>query len=343
MPITAMAGSGVRGVNGLMRVTGAWTGLLTDWLDREGLSAPRLRAQLARFAPDDVVPIAAWREALAQAAALRPNVPALGLQIGAGVQPRHLGVLGYLVAASDNLGEAMRVYLAYERLFYGANLAQLSWHGDEVEIAWPPAEQGPMFNEVSIGALVTFMSRQVDDPPRPLRISFVHEADPPTRACYEAFFACPVGFGDTHTRVRIPVAYMQIPMRHPEPGLRVLLDGQAEALLRALPDPGDFDQAVQRLLLRVLPEGGVSVHRLAKMMNQSARTLQRRLGDHGLTWQMLLDRTREQLARQYLRDPALSVCEVAMMLGYSDQSAFTKAFKRWTADTPQAWRSRGIR
>jgi AraC-like DNA-binding protein len=100
---------------------------------------------------------------------------------------------------------------------------------------------------------------------------------------------------------------------------------------------------VQRLLLRVLPEGGVSVHRLAKMMNQSARTLQRRLGDHGLTWQMLLDRTREQLARQYLRDPALSVCEVAMMLGYSDQSAFTKAFKRWTADTPQAWRSRGAR
>lgn len=109
-----MSGSGVRVVNGLMRVTGAWTGLLTDWLDREGLTAPRLRAQLARFAPDDVVPLPAWREALAQAAALRPGVPALGLQIGAGVQPRHLGVLGYLVAASDNLGEAMRVYLSYE-------------------------------------------------------------------------------------------------------------------------------------------------------------------------------------------------------------------------------------
>ena len=330
-------------MNGLMRVTGAWTGLLTDWLDRESLAAPRLRAQLARFALDDAVPLPVWRDALAQAAALRPGELALGLQIGAGVQPRHLGVLGYLVAASDNLGEAMRVYLAYERLFYGANLAQVSWQGDEVEIAWPPAEQGPMFNEVSIGALVTFMSRQVVDPPRPLQISFVHEAAPDLRQRYEAFFACPVAFGDSHTRVRIPVPYMQIPMRHPEPGLRVLLDGQAEALLRALPEPGDFDQAVQRLLLRVLPEGGVSVHRLAQMMNQSARTLQRRFGDHGLTWQMLLDRTREQLARQYLRDPALSVCEVAMMLGYSDQSAFTKAFKRWTADTPQAWRSRGIR
>ena len=83
-----MSGSGVRVVNGLMRVTGAWTGLLTDWLDREGLTAPRLRAQLARFAPDDVVPLPAWREALAQAAALRPGVPALGLQIGTS---RHQG------------------------------------------------------------------------------------------------------------------------------------------------------------------------------------------------------------------------------------------------------------
>ena len=89
-------------MNGLMRVTGAWTGLLTDWLDRESLAAPRLRAQLARFAPDDVVPLPVWREALSQAAALQPGVPALGLQIGAGVQPCHLGVLGYLVAASGS-------------------------------------------------------------------------------------------------------------------------------------------------------------------------------------------------------------------------------------------------
>ena len=59
----------------------------------------------------------AWREALAQAGGIAARVPALGLQIRAGVQPRHLGVLGYLVAASDNLGEAMRVYLSYERLF----------------------------------------------------------------------------------------------------------------------------------------------------------------------------------------------------------------------------------
>jgi uncharacterized SAM-binding protein YcdF (DUF218 family) len=100
-----------------MRVTGAWTGLLTDWLDRESLAAPRLRAQLARFALDDAVPLPGgvmpWlrRRHCGRA-------PALGLQIGAGVQPRHLGVLGYLVAASDNLGEAMRVYLAYERLFW---------------------------------------------------------------------------------------------------------------------------------------------------------------------------------------------------------------------------------
>ena len=100
-------------MNGLMRVTGAWTGLLTDWLDRESLAAPRLRAQLARFALDDAVPLPVWRDALAQAAALRPGELALGLQIGAGVQPRHLGVLGYLVAPQTTV-EAQSTALRHE-------------------------------------------------------------------------------------------------------------------------------------------------------------------------------------------------------------------------------------
>ena len=187
-----MSGSGVRVVNGLMRVTGAWTGLLTDWLDREGLTAPRLRAQLARFAPDDVVPLPAWREALAQAAALRPGCRHWACRSGprATASPGRVGLSG---GGIRQPGRGHARHLSYERLFYGANLAQVSWHGDEVDIAWPPAEQGPMFNEVSIGALVTFMSRQVDDPPRPLRISFVHEADSGTACALRGLLPVPCG------------------------------------------------------------------------------------------------------------------------------------------------------
>ena len=201
----------------LLRVTGAWTQLLSDWLDREALPAPAIRARLAAFAPDDVVTLKVWRDVLDQAAALRPGLLAPGLTIGAGVKPHHVGVLGYLVLASDNLGEAMAAYQRYDRLFYGVDLAEV----------------------------------------------------------------------------------------------------------------------------RMLPDGEVSVDKVATAMHQSTRTLQRRLAERNLTWQHMLDNTRMQLARQYLNDRALSVAEIAVLLGFSEQSAFTRAFKRWTGQTPLSFRQQG--
>ncbi len=323
----------------LMRVNGAWLRLLSDWLDRENLPAPALRARVLAHAPDDAVPLPTWNGLLADAAALRPSDVALGLAIGSGVQPRHVGVLGYLALASDNLGEALATYQRCERLFYGLDLAEVVVLGEEVEIRWPRGtDSAPLADEVAIAALVSFMRRQIDDPPPPSHIGFLHAEPAGGRAQHEAFFGCSVGFGETHTRVRFLARHLAIPMPHRDPGLRALLDQQARALLAALPQPGDFDRAVQQMLVRLLPDGEVSLDKVAQGLHQSTRTLQRRLAERGLTWQQLLDRTREQLAREYLRDPALSLAEIGLLLGYSEQSAFTRSFRRWTGQTPMVWR-----
>lgn len=323
----------------LMRVNGAWLRLLTEWLDREGLAAPGLRARVAAHAPDDPVPLPVWNALLHEAATLRPGQPGLGLDIGDGVQPRHVGVLGYLVLASDNLGEAVATYQRYERLFYGLDLAEVQMVAGEVEIRWPRGtDSAPLADEVAIAALISFLRRQLDDPPPPSRVSFLHPPEPGQAEACAAFFGCPVVFGDSHTRVCFPASYLAMPMPHRDPGLRQLLDQQAQALLAALPQPSDFDRAVQQLLVRLLPEGEVSVDKVARALHQSTRTLQRRLADRGMSWQQLLDRTREQLARQYLRDPGLSLAEIGLLLGYSEQSAFTRAFRRWTGQTPQVFR-----
>ncbi|SER03048.1 transcriptional regulator, AraC family [Solimonas aquatica] len=324
----------------LIRVTGAWTQLLSDWLDREALAAPAIRGQLATYAPDDVLPIQDWHRLLAQACALRPELAAPGLAIGAGVQPRHVGVLGYLVLACANLGEAMLAYQRYERLFYGLSLVEVRAEGASMSLRWPPTQAAAIADETAIAALVTFLRRQLDRPAGPERVGFLHGADAAhARAC-EDFFGCPVDFGSSHTEVRFPKAYLGISMPQHEPGLRALLDRQAQALLEALPEPGDFDRAVQQVLLRQLPEGEVNIERVAAALHQSARTLQRRLERTGLSWQQLLDRTREQLARQYLEDRGLSLAEIALLLGYAEQSAFTRAFRRWTGRTPRAFRQR---
>ncbi len=325
----------------VIRVTGAWTQLLTDWLDHERLTAADIRAMLEHWAPEDAVPLAVWRELLARAVALRPQQLAPGLVIGSGVQPRHVGVMGYVVLASRNLGEAMQTYQRYERLFYGTDLVAIEALSDEFEVRWP--KNAPIFDQltdaVGIAALITFLRQQVDSPLAVSAVTFVNPApNAEEHAAYEAFFGCPVRFDDTHTRVRFPASYLALPMAHSDPSLRLLLDRQLQALLLALPDSDAFDRALQQVMLKLLPEGMVTLPRAAGELCVSVRTLQRRLDASGICWQSLLDRTREQLARQYLQDRTLTLGDIALLLGFSEQSAFNRAFKRWTGLTPLAVR-----
>ncbi len=323
-----------------IRVTGAWARLLLDWLDREGLKAPTLRASISALAPDDIVPLPDWEQLLEQGVALRPAQVAPALAIGVGVTPAHVGVLGYLVAASDNLAQALATYQRYERLFYGVDLAEVGARAGDVCISWAPGDGGALAEGVAIAALVSFMRHQVTDPPSPSRVEFTYAADRSHQAACEAFFGCPVRFSRPRTVVRIPQALLAWPLMRREPGLRQLLDQQAQAMLKALPEPGAFEQAVQQMLVRLLPQGRAGIDVVAAALNQSRRTLQRRLEDSGHTWHALLDRTREQLARRYLDDPGLSLAEIALLLGYSEQSAFSRSFRRWTGQTPLAWRRR---
>lgn len=321
----------------VIRVTGAWTQLLTDWLDHERLPAPDIRAMLTRWAPEDTVPVQVWRDLLSRAVALRPQLLAPGLLIGSGVQPRHVGVMGYVVLASSNLGEAMLSYQRYERLFYGTDLVQVEALSHEIEVRWP--KEMPSFNQltdaVGIAALITFLRQQVDSPLEITYVSFVNPAPSlEEQVLYEAFFGCPVHFDDTHTRVRFPASYLTLPMAHSDSSLRTLLDRQLQALLLALPDSDAFDRALQQVMLKLLPEGVVTLPRAAEILFVSVRTLQRRLDARGISWQSLLDRTREQLARQYLADRSLTLGDIALLLGFSEQSAFNRAFRRWTGQTP---------
>lgn len=319
-----------------MRVTGAWVQLLSDWLDRENLPAPELRAVLDSRGPADIVALPLWRELLERAVALRPRQPAPALAIGALVQPRHVGVLGYLTLTCQTLGEAMQAYQRYESLFYGRDLVEVRGEGEWMSVRWPAsASIGELGDSVSIAAMITFMRRLVEHPPAPTRVSFVFPAPSPAAwRAYQTFFGCPVDFGADDTRVQFPLAFLGIRLPHSDPSLRALLDRQAGALLQALPDSDGFDRALQQAMVRLLPDGQVSLKRVAARLHVSVRTLQRRLEGRQLTWQTLLDRTREQLAGHYLADPSLTLGEIALLLGYSEHSAFSRAYRQWTGRTP---------
>jgi AraC-like DNA-binding protein len=95
-----------------------------------------------------------------------------------------------------------------------------------------------------------------------------------------------------------------------------------------------FLQDVRRAVMRLCRQGVPTLEQVAEQFHLTPRTMQRRLADHGTRFQPLVDEVRLQLADQYLQDDRLPLTDIAELLGYSDQSAFTRAYRRWTGVTP---------
>jgi AraC-like DNA-binding protein len=103
----------------------------------------------------------------------------------------------------------------------------------------------------------------------------------------------------------------------------------------------DIVNRVAAVIVDMLPSGGVADEKVAETLGMSVRSLQRRLKEADTTFRTILDMTRRDLASTYVRDPDIELAEVAFLLGFSDQSAFSRAFKRWTGNPPSQVRKSG--
>ena len=107
------------------------------------------------------------------------------------------------------------------------------------------------------------------------------------------------------------------------------------------PPPSDFRRAVEERIETLLASGEVRIGDVARGLGLSRQTLYRRLKVEGATFEALLDQVRHRLALKLVRDEGVSVKEAAWRLGFSDPSAFSRAFKRWTGKSPRDLRGRG--
>ena len=114
-----------------------------------------------------------------------------------------------------------------------------------------------------------------------------------------------------------------------------------EALMRYLVEikKGDIVQQVKSIILDNLPDGQVTDKLVASELNLSERSMQRRLKEHKTTFRSLLDGVREMVAKQYIENPVNRMSDIAFLLGFSEQSAFSRAFKKWTGKTPVEYRN----
>ncbi len=275
------------------------------------------------------------------AAAVADPRPALPLLVGMAVPFGAYGVVDYLGSSSLCVASGMR---QLERFFglitdvVGLRLVEESGRrGVEVRVLRPLPGVACFGVLYTLGVTVAHLRYAT---PAPLEVSEVWLTHPPSDPTeFEAALGGPVRFGALRTVFFLSDASWDAPCTRSEPALHAVLERHA---LEAAARRGLGSRLIDKLwprIARLLRDGQPTLDDVALHVAMSARTLQRRLKAEGTSFSELVDRVRQSLASRYLSEQDRSVAEVAWLLGYSDASAFVRAFERWTGMTPGRFRS----
>lgn len=276
-----------------------------------------------------------------RAAAADPRPWTLPLRVGAAMECDDYGAFGLAWKTATTLGGS------YDRAArYALVLTSVSMY--EVEPTFNGAymhlhrdgDRGlglRLSNEATIASIAS-ISRQVSSTPfRPEAVYFKHEA-PDSIAEHEAWFGCPVHFGSDRDALLVSARTLGTPNRLGDPTISHFFDAHLDAQVTRLDDVIPLERQVRDYVSTALSEGVPTLSAVAGHLGMSGRTLQRRLAENGYAFQALVDESRRSLAERLLRDTDFSLIEVTFMTGFSEQSAFTRAFRRWAGQTPRSFR-----
>jgi len=192
-------------------------------------------------------------------------------------------------------------------------------------------------NESTVASMFS-ISREVATQPVKLNGVFFKHPGPEIVIDHETFFGCPVHFNTDRDALLIADESMRAPNRLGDPGIAQYLETQLEAEASQFSDESLLDKQVKTLVAGALSEGIPNISDIASALAMSARTLQRKLSEQGFTYQALVDDARREFAEQLLKQNKHSLSHIAFLTGFSEQSSFNRAFKRWAGQTPRSYR-----
>ncbi len=270
--------------------------------------------------------------------------PHLGLTIASQIGEGY-PMLRYSLRNAATLGDAFDRWGRFYGLISDHGAQSLERHGVEgrmrcdrqVDVATPIVIEDWMVGQwLSLGRFLAGVEWI------PIGVQLEHEPDGNRSVYYEEWFGAPVNFGADHAEMQIPVSVLNLPIRGSDPSLSAVLDQHIHEVLSRRSNLASFTTRARAAMAKQLDGGDPAAASIARSLNVSERTLLRRLRDEGTTPTDLLRDLRLEFAEKYLDDPTISVTEISYLLGYSEASAFHRAFKRWTGTTPAEYRSRSI-
>ena len=269
----------------------------------------------------------------------------LGFHLGRDYDLREIGLLHYVLASCELLGEALQRGVRYATTVNEGALLKYIERQDAVAIAVKYVGVTRHSDRHQIEFWVTTMVRACRELTRrhivPLHVKLTHHRHGDCTD-FNAFLGVDVEFGAEVDEIAFPAAVRDLPVVSADSYLNNLLVAYCEeALAQRTPGGGATPSDVENVIAELLPHGKARIDHVARRLGMSQRTLARRLAAQGLTFSDVLNRLRRDMAHRHVRDSDLSISQIAWLLGYQEVSAFTHAFKRWTGMTPREMRAQG--
>lgn len=266
----------------------------------------------------------------------------LGLHLAESFDLREIGLLYYVAASSETLGQALQQAARYSSIVNeGVSLDYTN--EEETRIAFHYVGVGRHVDRHQMECFATMAvricRRLTDQRVTPVRVKFKHRRDP-ISAAFADFFGVDTEFGAAVDEIAFGPALGALRVVSADPYLNKLLVHYAEEALARRPRYlGSFRAVVENAIVPLLPHGKALAAEIAARLGMSQRTFARRLSLEGVTFSEVLESLKSHLAQRYLADATLSISQIAWLLGYQEVSAFSNAFKRWTGKTPREARS----
>ncbi len=262
-----------------------------------------------------------------------------GLRVAAHIMPGMLHALGYALLASDTLEEFCQRLVRYWALVAQSADLSLSDDGEVLRLQCMLRKPGLCFEtqDTFVALLMRLMRMVSGEQFRPLKVELVRPMPAMGDSAFREALACPVAFQQDCMNLYFDL----VQMRKPLPGAsRELAQHNDQIVMRYLEklDREDIVNRVRVQIVRGLSGGNFSRADIASSVHMSPTALQGKLARAGVSFQHLLDETRQELALGYIEQRRLSITEIAFMLGFSDLSNFIRAFKRWTGKSPTEFR-----
>jgi AraC-like DNA-binding protein len=289
--------------------------------------------------PTRSLALSSYCEMLESAAAATRN-PNFGLRYGAQFKPQMFGLIGFIALASPTAGAALGNFVDMFPLHQNGTETRIYFNGEVVRMEYrildPAISNRRQDAEFTIAAFANLARLCLGDDFTPVRIDFEHPA-PESQADHHHIFDADVLFLQPSNALVLRATCLDA--RMPEGNLSLLnvLRSSLEALT-GRPQEEDVVARVRAEIRGRLATGPVTLAAVADRLRIPSWTMQRRLSERGISYSDLIDDVRRDLAGVYLRQPHLPLTDIAQFLGYSEPSAFSRAFRHWHDCAPSAYR-----